>query len=48
MILLNTPSWVRNCDDSNKVDYSSDLIKGSSVYFVSGEVNIMKDIYENG
>ena len=45
---VNTPSCVRNCDDGNKGDYSSDLIKGSSAYSVSGEANIMKDIYENG
>ena len=45
---VDTPSCVKNCDDGNKGDYTSDLIKASSAYSVSGEANIMKDIYNNG
>ena len=39
---------VHNCDSGNKKDYDSELIFGSSVYSISGEENMMKDIYENG
>lgn len=45
---VDTPKCVKNCNDGNKGDYASELIKGSTAYSVSGEANIMKDIYENG
>ena len=44
----NTPKCVRNCDDGNHADYTSDLTKGSSAYSVSGESNIMQELYESG
>ena len=44
----STPKCVKNCDDGNKATYSSDLMYGASAYSVSGEKNIMQEIYENG
>ena len=45
---VNTPSCVKNCKDGSGVDYTSDLTKGSSAYSVSGEANIMQELYESG
>ena len=45
---VDTPTCVKNCDDGNKEDYSSQLIKAESSYTVSGEENIMQELYENG
>jgi cathepsin B len=45
---VNTPSCVKNCDDGNHADYSSDLIKASSAYSVSGEANIRQELFESG
>ena len=44
----STPSCKKNCDDGNKANYNSDLMYASSAYSVSGENNIMQEIYENG
>jgi cathepsin B len=46
--IVDTPKYVRNCNDGNGANYSNDLIKASSAYSVSGESNIMQEIYENG
>ena len=45
---VDTPKCVKNCNDGSGVDYSSDIIKGSSAYSVSGESNIMQELYESG
>ena len=45
---VNTPKCVKNCDDGNKATYSTDLMYGSSAYSVSGEKNIMQELYESG
>ena len=45
---VRTPSCVKNCNDGNKATYSTDLIFGSSAYAVSGEKNIMQELYESG
>jgi cathepsin B len=45
---VETPTCITNCNDGNGADYASNLIKGSSAYSVSGEANIMQEIYENG
>ena len=44
----NTPRCVKNCDDGNHASYVDDLMYGASAYSVSGEQNIMQEIYENG
>ena len=46
--IVDTPLCVNNCNDGNGADYSSDIIKGSSAYSVSGEDNIIQEIYEKG
>ena len=46
--IVDTPSCVKSCNDGNGVNYFSDLIKGSSAYSVSGEDNILQEIYQNG
>ena len=45
---VNTPSCVKNCKDGSGVDYASDLTKGASAYSVSGEANLMQELYESG
>ena len=45
---VDTPSCVKNCDDGNKGTYSEEMTKGASAYSVSGEANIMQELYENG
>ena len=45
---VNTPKCVRNCNDGNKADYTSYLTKGASTYSVTGETNIMQELYESG
>ena len=45
---VDTPKCVKNCDDGNKADYTKDLMYGSSAYSVSGEQNIMQELYQNG
>ena len=45
---VSTPKCVKNCDDGNKATYSTDLTYGSSAYSVSGEKNIMQELYESG
>ena len=44
--IVDTPKCVRNYNDGNGANYSNDLIKASSAYSVSGEANIMQEIYE--
>ena len=46
--LVETPECVKDCNEGNKVDYKSDLIKAYSVYSVFGEENIKQEIYESG
>ena len=45
---VDTPQCDNNCNDINGINYNNDIIKSSSAYSLSGEVNIMLDIYENG
>lgn len=45
---VDTPQCVNSCNDINGIKYNNDIIKSSSAYSLSGEVNIMLDIYENG
>ena len=45
---VDTPSCKLNCTDGNKKDYKSQKTFGSSYYSISGEENMMKEIYENG
>ena len=45
---VDAPKCVENCNDGNQANYAYDIIKGSSVYSISGEKNIMQDIYDNG
>ena len=45
---VEAPACVKDCNDGNCADFSSDLIKGKNFYSVSGENNIMQEIYENG
>jgi cathepsin B len=45
---VDTPDCVQNCDDGNKKEYSTQMTYGSSAYSVSGENNIMQELYENG
>ena len=43
-----TPKCKTDCSEGNKEDYSSQMTYGESAYSISGEENIMKEIYENG
>ena len=45
---VDTPKCVKNCNDGNKADYNKDLMYGSSAYSVSGEKNIMQEVFDNG
>jgi cathepsin B len=45
---VDTPSCKKNCDDGNKGTYSEEMTYGASAYSVSGEANIMQELYENG
>ena len=45
---VETPDCKRNCDDGNKETYSTQMTFGESAYSVSGESNIMQELYENG
>jgi len=45
---VDTPECETNCDDGNKKDYASEMTYGASAYSVSGEANIMQELYENG
>ena len=45
---IQTPQCAKNCNDGNCADYDSDIIKSSSYYSLSGESNIMQDIYQYG
>ena len=46
--VVDTPKCVQNCDDGNKADYTKDLMYGANAYSVSGEQNIMQELYQNG
>ena len=43
-----TPTCKKNCDDGNKKEYNSQMTYGLSVYSVSGEENMMQEIYQHG
>ena len=43
-----TPKCNQNCNEGNNAVYSSDIIKGSSAYTITGEANIMQEIYDHG
>ena len=45
---FNSISCVKNCDEGNREPYSTQLTYGLNAYSVSGEANIMQEIYENG
>ena len=45
---VDTPDCVTDCSEGNKEPYSSQKTYGTSAYSVSGEENIMQEIYENG
>lgn len=45
---VDTPECKTDCSDGNKKEYSSELTYGESAYSVSGENNIMQEIYDNG
>ena len=45
---VDTPSCKKNCNDGNKGTYSEEMTYGASAYSVSGEANIMQELYENG
>ncbi len=45
---VDTPECLKTCDEGSGIDYTSDLIYGDTVYSVSGEENIMQELYENG
>ena len=44
----DTPECVETCDEGSGIDYTSDLIFGESAYSISGENNMMQELYENG
>ena len=45
---VDTPDCKKDCSDGNKKDYTSEMTYGASAYSVSGEANIMQELYENG
>ena len=45
---VDTPECKTDCSDGNKKEYSSELTYGENAYSISGENNIMQEIYENG
>ena len=45
---VDTPDCVKNCDDGNQKPYSDEMTYGATAYSVSGEENIMQELYENG
>jgi cathepsin B len=45
---VDTPTCKKNCDDGNKKEYNSQMTYGLSVYSVSGEENMMQEIYQHG
>ena len=45
---VDTPTCKKNCDDGNKKEYNSQMTYGLSVYSVSGEENMMQEIYQYG
>ena len=45
---VDTPLCKINCTEGNKKEYKSQMTYGLSYYSISGEENMMKEIYENG
>ena len=45
---VDTPECKTDCSDGNKEQYSTQMTYGKSAYSISGEENIMQEIYENG
>ena len=45
---VDTPECKTDCSDGNKKEYSSELTYGESSYVVSGETDMMQEIYDNG
>ena len=45
---VETPDCKEDCSDGNKKDISTQMTYGASAYSVSGEANIMQELYENG
>ena len=45
---VDTPKCKEDCSDGNNKEYKSELSYGSNYYTISGEENIMQEIYENG
>ena len=45
---VDTPDCKSDCSDGNQGKYSEEMTHGASAYSVSGENNMMQEIYENG
>ena len=45
---VDTPRCKRDCEDGNKKQYSDEMTYGQNAYSVSGETNIMQELYEHG
>ena len=45
---VDTPDCKTDCSDGNQGKYSEQMTHGASAYSVSGEDNMMQEIYENG
>jgi cathepsin B len=45
---VDTPECEKTCVEESGLDYQTDLIFGESAYSVTGEANIMQELYENG
>ena len=45
---VDTPDCKTDCEDGNKKKYSDEMTYGESAYSVSGEANIMQELYEHG
>ena len=45
---VDTPECKTDCSDGNKKEYKSQMTYGLSVYSVSGEENMMQEIYQYG
>ena len=45
---VDTPDCKTDCSDGNKKEYSDEMTYGENAYSVSGEANIMQELYEHG
>ena len=45
---VDTPDCKTDCSDGNKKEYSGEMTYGESAYSISGEEDMMQEIYENG